>query len=92
LAINQHTGNIFATDPGQQQVLEYTPSGSLLGAFGSSNLTVPIGVAVRADGSIAVSDATANHVTLFSPPAASRTQHETVTQRRVLREPTTKKP
>jgi streptogramin lyase len=74
LAIDPRTGNIVATDPGQEQVLEYTPSGTLVGAFGSSNLSVPIGVAVRPNGDVAVSDATANHVNLFRAPVVARTQ------------------
>lgn len=65
ITTDRRTGNVFATDPQQQQVLVYTATGRLLGSFGSSQFTLPIGVAALTNGRIAVGDATNNRVDLY---------------------------
>jgi DNA-binding beta-propeller fold protein YncE len=63
-------GLVVVSDPQTEQVLVYGPTGQLRGAFGSSALSLPIGVVARPDGRIAVSDATANRVRVFSVSSA----------------------
>lgn len=78
LAVDPSTSNVFATDPQQQRVLEFTATGRAIGSFGTSQLSVPIGVAALPDGRIAVSDATANHVEVFAvrPPSPGQKRQQ----------------
>lgn len=71
LSVDKRNGRVFATDPGTRQVIEFTSTGKALGAFGSTSLTNPIGVAVSPNGRIAVSDATANQMSVFTLGAPS---------------------
>jgi hypothetical protein len=66
LAVDPRTGRVFATDPQQRRILEFSSDGHILGAFGANQLSLPIGIAVLTSGRVAVSDATANHIDLFS--------------------------
>jgi hypothetical protein len=66
---------VFATQPQQQRVAEFTTGGRLVGVFGSSNLTTPVGVAALPNGLVAVSDAGADTVRLFSLSAGTPKPH-----------------
>jgi hypothetical protein len=66
VAVDRETGNLLATDPQQHQVLVYTHTGQLVGQLGSSDLSMPIGVASSAGGHVAVTDQQANRLDLFS--------------------------
>jgi uncharacterized protein (TIGR03663 family) len=66
IAVSQSTGDVYASDPQQQRVLVWSPTGRLLGAIGKARVTLPLGVAIRSDGALAVSDSTAARVDLFS--------------------------
>ncbi len=57
---------VFAAQPQQQRVAEFTTTGRLVGVFGSSELTTPVGVAALPNGLVAVSDSGADVVRLFS--------------------------
>jgi len=57
---------IFVSDPQQQQVVEFTSDGKLVGSFGRSNLSLPIGVAAASGNKVAVTDGTTHSVQLFA--------------------------
>jgi DNA-binding beta-propeller fold protein YncE len=66
LSVDPASGNLLATDPTQRQALEFTPGGRLLGSISGSSLVDPIGVAALPGGRVAISDASANNVTVFA--------------------------
>jgi uncharacterized protein (TIGR03663 family) len=66
VSLNAAGTRVFATQPQQQRVAEFTTSGRLLGVFGSSSLTTPVGVAALPNGLVAVSDSGADAVRVFS--------------------------
>lgn len=65
LSVNPFTGVVYATEPQQRRVVAWTSKGKVLGSIGSAQLSLPVGVTVRPDGAIAVSDATGAHVDVF---------------------------
>ncbi len=72
ISINQN-GNIFVTDPDLFRVLEFTPGGEIVRAWGEfgtdlSNFGLPSGIAVDAQGRIWVSDAGNNRLMRFTLP------------------------
>jgi uncharacterized protein (TIGR03663 family) len=64
LGVDSKTGVVYASDPSQQRVLAFTTAGRLLGAFGASHLSLPIGIAISS-GRVAVGDTRAGTVTTF---------------------------
>lgn len=66
LAISPTNGDVFLADPAQQRVQEYTSKGALVGSITSPRFTLPIGIAVRSNGQLAVVDPTANQVSLLT--------------------------
>ncbi|HEX6510232.1 MAG TPA: NHL repeat-containing protein, partial [Chloroflexota bacterium] len=76
ISIGPSGSGVFVTEPQQQRVAEFTSTGQLLGVFGTSKLTTPIGVAALPHGRVAVSDPAAGHVEVFalSPPPATRSR------------------
>jgi uncharacterized protein (TIGR03663 family) len=70
LSLNVAGTRVFATQPQQQRVAEFTTTGHLIGVFGSSDLTTPVGVAALPNGLVAVSDSGADAVRLFSLTSA----------------------
>ena len=66
VSVNSSGTRVFATQPQQQRVAEFSATGRLIGVFGSANLTTPVGVAALPSGLVAVSDAGAHAVRLFS--------------------------
>src|SRR5579872_4189870 len=65
LAIDPRTGNLYASDPAQRRVLVYSPAGRLTGAFESTQLSLPVGVAALGGPRVAVSDPGSGRVFLF---------------------------
>lgn len=65
LAVDQKSGRVYATDPQQAKVLVFTTSGQLVGAVGATHLSLPIGLAVQANGRLLVSDSTANELSAY---------------------------
>lgn len=76
LAVSAGSGTVYASDPQQQRILAWTPNGKVIGTFGSSHLTLPVGLAVEPDGRVAVSDATAARVDVFVTHPAGRRAHK----------------
>lgn len=74
LAISPSTGTVYSSDPQQQRVLAWTPRGKVLGVFGRSQVTLPVGMAVGPGGHILVGDASTGRIDLFSvnQPRATR--------------------
>lgn len=72
LAVDPQNGDLFATDPQEARVLAWTPTGRLIGALGSGQLTLPIGVAVEPNGRVIVTDRTAAKVDTFTVHFTSR--------------------
>jgi len=75
VSLNTDGTRVFATQPQQQRVAEFTTSGRLLGVFGSADLTTPVGVAALQNGLVAVSDSGADTVRLFSLSAGAPQAH-----------------
>lgn len=85
LTLNSAGTRVFATQPQQQRVAEFTSTGKLLGVFGAANLTTPVGVAALANGQVAVSDAGADTIRVFS--ITSIASHVTALPARAGRRP-----
>jgi uncharacterized protein (TIGR03663 family) len=67
IAVDMHTGQILASDPSKHQILVFSESGHTVGAIGSTNLTMPIGLAILPGSRVAVGDPDANKVDIFAP-------------------------
>jgi uncharacterized protein (TIGR03663 family) len=76
LAVDRSTGHILASDPGQQQVLVYTDTGKVVGAIGSGNLPMPIGVAVTDNGHVLASEPNANRIAVLVKNTGSTTPRQ----------------
>lgn len=92
LAVDGATGDVYASDPQQQEVLRFSATGSTLGAMQNSALTMPIGVTVTGTGNVAISDPTANKVSLFRVGRTAVLQKLPVTRFHPTREPPPKRP
>ncbi len=67
-------GNVYVPNPPENEVLEYSPSGTLLKTFtgsGSGALKEPTGVAVDSSGNVWVADAGNNRIGELSPTGMS---------------------
>jgi uncharacterized protein (TIGR03663 family) len=71
VSVNAAGTRVFATQPQQQRVAEFTTTGRLIGVFGSTSLTTPVGVAALPNGLVAVSDSGADAIRLFSVSTGS---------------------
>src|SRR5437870_1676706 len=71
VSVNAAGTRVFATQPQQQRVVEFTKAGQLIGVFGATNLMTPVGVATLPNGLVAVSDAGADAIRLFSVTTGS---------------------
>lgn len=71
VSVNAAGTRVFATQPQQQRVAEFTATGQLIGVFGSTSLTTPVGVAALPNGLVAVSDPGADAIRLFTVSTGS---------------------
>lgn len=58
-------GNLYVTDGGSNQVFRFSPSGSLLGAFVTTDLHIPIDLRFGPDGNLYVANRETNNVSRF---------------------------
>ncbi|MCA1645726.1 MAG: TIGR03663 family protein, partial [Chloroflexi bacterium] len=80
LAVDPHTGNIFATVPAQRSVAEFSPAGRLIGSVRAGTLSLPIGVTVSGNDRVSVVDTTGNSVSTFALGVPAKSSRAPVTK------------
>ena len=74
IAANPTTGNLYVTDTYNYRVQEFSPAGRFLTSWGTWGpthaLSYPTGVAIASNGTLYLSDQSANKVSSWTPPEA----------------------